>query len=174
MRKECRDHIFFIGFMGAGKTSVSRCFSRITNLSLIDVDQRIVALQHKKIPKIFEEVGEQGFREIECNVLRGLIYEPRSIISCGGGVVCSEQNRKVLSELGTVIYLRVGLKEAISRISNPATRPMLSGPRPVEKIYKERLPLYKECADITIHTGKNTPSHIAYVCRNVLTKRGIL
>ena len=174
MAKECRDHIFFIGFMGAGKTSVSRCFSHITNLSLIDVDQRIVALQHKKIPTIFDEIGEDGFREIECNVLRGLIYEPRSIISCGGGVVCSEKNRKVLSELGTVIYLRVGLHDAISRISNPATRPLLSGARPVEEIYEERLPLYKQCADITIMTGNNTPGHIARVCRRVLLKKGIL
>ena len=160
--------------MGAGKTSVSRCFSRITNLSLIDVDQRIVALQHKKIPVLFEEIGEEGFRKIECNVLRGLVHEPRSIISCGGGVVCSEQNRKVLSELGTVVYLRVGLQDAISRISNPATRPLLSGARPVEEIYEERLPLYSQCADITIRTGNNTPGHIARVCRRVLTRRGIL
>lgn len=60
-RETCNDHILLVGFMGSGKTSVSRRLSAITGLSLIDVDYRIEAIQHRKIPRIFAEEGEEGF-----------------------------------------------------------------------------------------------------------------
>ena len=160
--------------MGAGKTCVSRCLSSITGLSLVDVDQRITALQHRSIPQIFSEEGEEGFRAIETRTLRGLAREPRSIVSCGGGIVCNPDNRAILAELGTTVYLEVALDEAISRISRPETRPMLSGPRPVAEIYDERKPLYEGVADIVIPTGDNTPAYIARKCRAALVERGLL
>lgn len=128
-RETCNDHILLVGFMGSGKTSVSRRLSAITGLSLIDVDYRIEAIQHRKIPRIFAEEGEEGFRRIETETLAGLKYEGRSIISCGGGIVCNPANRPILESLGTVIFLDVPLEEAIGRISNPTTRPLLSGER---------------------------------------------
>lgn len=68
-RETCNDHILLVGFMGSGKTSVSRRLSAITGLSLIDVDYRIEAIQHRKIPRIFAEEGEEGFRRIETETL---------------------------------------------------------------------------------------------------------
>ena len=174
MRAQCHDHILLIGFMGAGKTSVSKRLSALTGLSLIDVDQRIEALQHRKIPQIFAEGGEAGFRRIETETLRGLVFEGRSIVSCGGGIVTNEANRRVLAELGTVIYLNVPLEEAISRISHPETRPMLSGPVPVEQIYEQRQPLYEQCADIIIDTSGMTPYKVAQRCKRALEKEGLL
>ncbi len=174
MRARCTDHIFLIGFMGAGKTCVSRSLSAITGLSLVDVDQRIVALQHRSVPDIFAQDGEAAFRAIETDTLRRLVFEPRSIVSCGGGIVQTPANREVLAELGTTIYLQVELDEALSRISRPETRPMLSGPVPVSEIYEARIPLYEQCADITIRTGDNTPGHIARKCRDALVERGLV
>ena len=173
-RDICTDHIFFIGFMGSGKTSVSRRLSKLTGLSLIDVDQRIEAIEHRSIPDIFEQEGEQGFRRIETNVLKGIAYEGRSIVSCGGGIVCNPANRAVLAELGTVIYLRVGVEEAVGRISRPETRPMLSGPRPVSEIYEERLPWYEQAADITIDSSGLTVQKVAIRCKMELEERGLL
>ncbi len=174
MRTRCTDHIFLIGFMGAGKTCVSRSLSAITGLSLIDVDQRIVALQHRSVPDIFAQDGEEAFRAIETDTLRRLVFEPRSIVSCGGGIVQTAANREALAELGTTIYLQVELDEALSRISRPETRPMLSGPVPVSEIYAARIPFYEQCADITVHTGDNTPGHIARKCRAILAERGLV
>lgn len=173
-RPVCHDHILFVGFMGSGKTCVSRRLSSLTGLSLIDVDQRIEAIEHRSVKRIFAEEGEEGFRRIETEVLSGIAYEGRSIVSCGGGVVVSPANRAVLGELGTVIYLKVGLDEAIGRISHPETRPMLSGPRPVSEIYEERLPLYEEVADVTVDSSGQSIQNVALMCKKALEERGKL
>lgn len=173
-REVCDNHILFVGFMGSGKSSVSRRLSAMTGLSLIDVDQRIVATQHRSIPQIFDDEGEKGFRRIETQTLAGIAYESRSIVSCGGGIVCNAENRSVLAGLGTVIYLSVGLEEAIGRITHPETRPMLSGPRPVAEIYDERLALYDEVADICIDSSGKSIQAVASACREALVERGLL
>lgn len=173
-RETCDDHILLVGFMGSGKTSVSKRLSKITGLSLIDLDYRIEAIDHRKIPQIFEEEGEAGFRRIETQILDGLRHEGRSIVSCGGGIVCNEANRPILKSLGTVIYLDVPVDEAIGRISNPGTRPLLSGERPVGEIYEERLPWYREVADITIDSSGKTVYQVANLCKDALEKKGLL
>ncbi len=174
MGEPTSNHILLIGFMGSGKTSVSRCMSSLTGLSLIDLDRRIEALEHRRIPEIFDDVGEEGFRRIETRVLRGLTQEGRSIVSCGGGVVIEAENRRILAELGCVIYLQVPLDEAVERISHPETRPLLSGSRPVAEIYAERIPLYEEAADITIKTSGRSVYKIATACVKALEERGAL
>lgn len=173
-RPICTDHVLFVGFMGSGKTSVSRTLCKMTDLSLIDVDQRIEAIQHRTIPRIFAEEGEEGFRRIETQTLKGLVYEGRSIISCGGGIVVNPENRPILRKLGTVIYLKVPVEEAVARITHPETRPMLSGPRPVAEIYAERQPWYEEVADITIETSGMSVYQVARTCKEELEKRGFL
>ncbi|MFR7755720.1 MAG: shikimate kinase, partial [Bacteroidales bacterium] len=118
--------------------------------------------------------GEEGFRRIETETLAGLKYEGRSIISCGGGIVCNPANRPILESLGTVIFLDVPLEEAIGRISNPTTRPLLSGERPVEEIYAERMPWYREVADITIKSSDKTVYQVANQCKKALEREGLL
>lgn len=173
-RDVCDEHILFIGFMGSGKTSVSRLLSTITKISLIDVDQRIEAIQHRSIPQIFAEEGEEGFRRIETLTLKGIAYERRSIVSCGGGIVCNPANRAVLAQLGTVVYLQVGLDEAVGRISRPETRPLLVGKRPVAEIYAERLALYEECADVVVKTSGLSVGKVAALVKSKLVERGVL
>ena len=170
----CNDHILFIGFMGSGKSSVSRRMSAMTGLSLVDVDQRIEALQHRKISQIFADEGEAGFRSIETATLQGLAREPRSIISCGGGIVSNPVNRPILQELGTVVYLEVPLEECLARITHPETRPMLSGPRPVAEIYEERIPWYEEVADVYVDTAGRNIYQVASACKRELEKLGVL
>ena len=145
------EHILFVGFMGSGKTSVSRVVAKRAGLPLIDIDAYIEQTQGRSVRQIFADEGEEGFRRIETQVMAALAYEPKSIISCGGGACNSAINRGILKALGTVVYLKVPLEEAIARISDPSTRPLLSGERPVSEIYEERMPLYRDAADITIN-----------------------
>lgn len=173
-RPVCNDHILLVGFMGSGKSSVSRKLSSITGMSLIDSDYRIESIQRRKIPRIFAEEGEEGFRKIETETLAGLKYERKSIISCGGGIVCNPKNREILKSLGTVVFLDVPLDEAIGRISNPKTRPMLSGERPVEEIYEERIPWYREVADITIKSSGKSVLQVANEVKAALEDKGLL
>ena len=140
----------------------------------LDIDKYIEKQEGRKIKEIFAEEGEEGFRRIETMTLASLAFEPKSIISCGGGIVGSAVNRAIVKALGNVIYLKVPCDEAIGRISDPSTRPMLSGPRPVREIYDERLPLYRDVADITINTsGKSVGATVQQVI-GALRRRGLL
>lgn len=158
------EHILFVGFMGSGKTSVSRVVAKRAGLPLIDIDAYIEQTQGRSVRQIFADEGEEGFRRIETQAMAALAYEPKSIISCGGGACNSAINRGILKALGTVVYLKVPLEEAIARISDPSTRPLLNGERPVREIYEERMPLYRDAADITINTaGKGLGGNVAQV-----------
>lgn len=168
------EHILFVGFMGCGKSSVSRVLHKRCGLPLIDIDKFIVQREGRSINQIFAEEGEAGFRRIETMTLASLAFEERSIISCGGGICGSAVNRGIVKALGTVIYLKVPCNEAVGRISDPSTRPMLNGERPVREIYDERLPLYRDVADITINTsGKSVGANVQQVI-GALRRRGLL
>lgn len=168
------EHILFVGFMGCGKSSVSRILHKRSGLPLIDIDRFIEEREGRTIKQIFADEGEAGFRRIETMTLASLAFEEKSIISCGGGICGSAVNRGIVKALGTVVYLKVPCNEAVGRISDPSTRPMLSGPRPVREIYDERLPLYRDVADITINTsGKSVGANVSQVI-GALRRRGLL
>lgn len=156
---QLEETVFFVGFMGAGKTSVARKLARNAGASAIDMDRYIERRCDMKISDIFATAGEDGFRAIETDVLRELSCGDPCLVSCGGGVVLSEENRQLLKEGGFVIYLKVTASEAASRISNWSARPLFSDIDRAERIIDERLPLYEEVADIVIDTaGRGTGS----------------
>ncbi len=178
-----RDHVhlsltrpvFFIGFMGAGKTSIARFLARKCGISSVDMDTYIERREHKRISDIFADVGEEGFRRIETDVLRelALIDEPQ-LISCGGGVVASKENRTILTDNGFVVFLWVDVDEASRRISDTSSRPLFRDLNEARKLCEERIPLYKSVADIVVDTtGRNVPG-IAFDIHRMLEGRGVL
>ena len=168
------NHILFVGFMGSGKTTVSKALAARTGLALVDTDQRIEQVQGRAIKEIFAEAGEEGFRKIETETLRGLAGLERSVVSCGGGVVCNPVNRPILSGLGTVVYLQISLEGCLARIPDTSTRPLLNGARPVQDIYCEQMPWYEQVADITINVEEGSKDEIAEAVYASLAKRGEL
>ena len=99
--------VFFVGFMGAGKTSVARKLARTCGIASIDVDTYLERREGKRVKELFAEVGEEGFRAIETDVLRELAEKDPLLVSCGGGVVLRPENRALLAEKGYVVYLQV-------------------------------------------------------------------
>ena len=168
------DHIIFIGFMGSGKSSVARRLARFEKMNCIDVDEYIEREAGMPISRIFEVEGEKGFRQREREFLRTLLIRDRCVLSCGGGIVMQEDNRELLKQLGTVIYLKVSAGEAISRIQNPETRPLLSGETPPEELLEMRLPYYEETAEIVIDTNGLDISQVTTAVQRALIKMGKL
>ncbi len=166
--------VFLVGFMGAGKTSVARKLARMAKISSVDMDTYIERREGKRIKEIFAEMGEDGFRAIETEVLYELGCKAPMLISCGGGVVLRKENRRALSELGAVVYLQVTAKEAASRISDVSTRPLFGDLENAQRTINERLPLYEEVADITVNTVGRGSTSIAYEVLDALKKEGIL
>lgn len=168
------DHIIFVGFMGAGKSSVARRLARSEGMCGIDMDAYLEREANMSVQRIFEVEGEEGFRLRELDFLHSMPVRERSIVSCGGGIVTNAESRELLKRLGTVIYLEVSAAEALSRISQPETRPLLGGAIPPAEILAARLRYYDEVADIVISTTGRTLSQVVQAVRRVLRARGKL
>lgn len=171
---DLRRPVFFIGFMGAGKTSVARKLARSCGVASVDVDTYLERREGKRIKEIFAEAGEETFRAIETDVLRELAAKDPLLVSCGGGVVLRSENRTLLREVGFVVYLQVTADEAASRISDVSTRPLFRDIATARSIIDSRLALYEEAADVVVDTAGKSVSAIAREVRRILEREGVL
>ncbi|ELK46236.1 shikimate kinase [Halobacillus sp. ACCC02827] len=151
--------IFIVGFMGSGKTTVAEQLGEATGYKAVEMDREIERLEGMTIPEMFERYGEAYFRSAETRFLKGLHGD--GIVSTGGGVILQEENRRILAE-GTVVYLRAEWETITARLAGDKNRPLWSGASSdKQKRFQERLPYYKEVADITIDVDKKSPQVIA-------------
>jgi shikimate kinase len=143
--------------MGAGKTTVGRQLAKALGLEFVDSDQVITERTGVDIPTIFEFEGEAGFREREAAVIEELTARPDIVLATGGGVVLRPENRRHLAERGTVVYLRATVDQQLRRTRRDRNRPLLQTDDPrarLEALMREREPLYRELADITVETNE--------------------
>lgn len=148
------ENIILIGFMGCGKTSVGIRLSYRLRRTMIDTDNTIERMQQMTVSEIFARLGEEEFRKMETRCLKELQKESAcQIISVGGGLPLRSENRELLKQLGTVVYLRVTAETVCERLAGDTSRPLLQGEHPEEKVrmlLRERSPIYEEAADIVI------------------------
>lgn len=157
-------HILLVGFMGAGKSTVGRMVAEKTGLPFVDLDRAIESADGRTIAQIFAEDGEAGFRRQESTALQSLADEPASVVACGGGVVTSDENRRILGSLGRVVYLRVTVDEMLARVGNDSGRPLLAGGGGViaaTALLDAREALYSAVSDCVVDTVNRTPGDIA-------------
>lgn len=160
MSKGCRTtrNIALIGFMGTGKTTISKALSRMTGCEEIDVDNYIVKKVGIEISEIFAKHGEEYFRKLETEALREIQEENGLIISCGGGAVLKDENVEILKSKGVIVLLTATPETVFERVKDHTHRPILNNDMSVEHIKKlmaQREPRYKEVADITVNVDGN-------------------
>lgn len=172
---ELSRNVFFVGFMGAGKSTVARKIARSCGVASLDMDKYIERACGKSIPEIFDEGGEELFRRIETDVLRELCAKGAGmLISCGGGVVKSPENRRLLKDGGVVVHLLVDADEAAARISDKSSRPLFNDIESARGLCAERLPLYEEVADLTVPTGGKDLRDVSREVRRYLSREGVI
>ncbi|MDO5072914.1 MAG: shikimate kinase [Neisseria animaloris] len=146
-------NLFFIGLMGAGKTTLGKYTAQALGRPFYDSDQEICKRTGVSIPTIFELEGEDGFREREAAVIDELTALNNIVLATGGGAVMREENRSKLCTRGTVIYLHARPEILLERTRHDNNRPLLQVEDPLVKLqelYNLRDGVYRSAADIVI------------------------
>ena len=154
-----KDNIILIGPMGSGKTSTGRMLAREMGYVFADTDEEVTKRTGVSIAYIFDVEGEEGFRKRECSALKECLNDNNKVISTGGGIVLSKENRDLLQDRGTVVYLQTSIRSQVKRTAPTNNRPLLQNKDPkeiLEKLMLTRAPLYEEIADITIMTDNKS------------------
>ena len=152
-------NIFLIGFMGAGKSTISDYLKNVLAMDVVEMDQCIVERQEMSISDIFETYGEEYFRELETNLLIEMQSRSNVVVSCGGGVPMRERNVVEMKKNGRVVLLTAKPETILERVKDNHDRPLLENNKNVSFIadlLEKRRAKYEAAADIVIETdGKS-------------------
>jgi shikimate kinase len=146
-------NLFFVGPMGAGKTTIGRRVAELLGMPFFDLDHEIEEHTGATIPLIFDVEGENGFRQREQDVLAEFAARSGIVLATGGGAVLAEGNRHLLRQRGFVVYLETSIEDQIARLARDRKRPLLAAPDRRERLHTlaaVRNPLYHEIADLTV------------------------
>ncbi|UOP04758.2 shikimate kinase [Conchiformibius kuhniae] len=152
-------NIFFVGLMGAGKTSLGRQLAARLARTFYDSDQVICERTGVSVPTIFELEGESGFRERERQAIDELTRLQGIVLATGGGAVLRAENRECLHTRGTVVYLHVAPEVLFERTRHDRNRPLLQVDDPLRRLhelYRARDPLYRSVAHCVLDVGDET------------------
>ena len=120
--------IILLGYMGAGKTTIGHALSKEMGLQFYDLDWYIEMRFHKTVAQIFEERGEDGFREIERNMLHEVAEFENVIISCGGGTPCFFDNMDYMNSQCDTVYLKASAEVLAAHLKmGRVVRPLIVG-----------------------------------------------
>ena len=148
--------------MGAGKTTVGGLLAQAWGVAVRDTDADIEAAEDRAISEIFVDSGEPYFREHERAAVAAALADHDGVLALGGGAVMDADTRARL--VGhTVVFLRVGLSAAASRVGLGASRPMLLGNvrGQIKALLDERAPVYASVATLSVDTDGRTPDEVA-------------
>jgi len=154
--KSEKQNIVLIGMPSCGKSTIGKLLSNTLNRPFFDTDEEIVKTKNKPITKIFEEEGEVGFRKTESEVIASLSKKSGIIIATGGGSVLNNDNILSLKQNGVLVFI----DRALENLIPTPDRPLSSQKSSLQKMYFERLPIYKNIADICID-GNSTLNAVA-------------
>jgi shikimate kinase len=163
--------VAIVGYMGSGKSTLGLLLARALSVEFVDLDRVIVRSAGKAIPQIFAEHGENHFRDLEYNaLLQTLDGGTPSVVACGGGTVVRPDNRTLLRDV-TTVFLREDT-EVLYQRTRGTERPLRAASlEEFELRYAERLPLYREVADIEVEADGRPPAKVAEEVLGCLSRR---
>ena len=168
------DHIFFIGFLGAGKSTLARNLGQLFHRRYVDTDRLVERKSGLTVTQLFERRGEAGFRALETEALASLRSERSLLVSCGGGIVETPRNIDLMRELGTTVYLDGDLDDSLRQIRRSDTRPDFRSPDHAAELLEHRRPLYRSAADLTVDIRGRSFKEVSYSVAELLLERGLL
>ncbi len=154
--------VVLVGPMGAGKTTVAALLGERWGVAVRDTDTDVEAVEGRSISDIFVESGEAHFREREAAAVATALAEHDGVLSLGGGAVLDPATRDLLADR-PVVFLKVGLSDAVKRVGLGTSRPLLLGNvrSRIKALLDERTPIYESVASVVVDTDDRTPDEVA-------------
>lgn len=170
-------NVVLIGFRGSGKSTVGRTLADRLGWSFVDTDALIEERTGMTIREIFADQAEEGFRDLEAQVVAEVAGLDRHVISTGGGVVLREANVEALRRSGKLVYLTAPPEVLWKRIFDDTHRHQTrlkmdpdNGLQQVRKAIMEREPIYMLASDCIVDTANRSVDSIV---SRVLTRTGL-
>ncbi|MFE0150692.1 shikimate kinase [Nonomuraea sp. NPDC059007] len=150
-----------IGPPGSGKSTLGRMLADKLGVAYRDTDADVEAVAGKPVSDIFIEDGEERFRELEFEAVREALAEHDGVLALGGGAILREDTQELLAG-HLVVYLQVGLTDAVQRVGLASARPLLVlNPRSqLKKLMEARRPIYERLAVLTVATDGREPAEL--------------
>lgn len=162
--------IVLIGLMGAGKTSVGRRLAKRLQLPFVDADHEIEQAAGKTIPEIFEEHGEQYFRDGERRVIDRLLQDGSLVLATGGGAYMNAETRDAIARSGIALWLKADFDLLMKRVRKRSNRPLLKTANPegvMRRLIDERYPIYA-LSDVLVESRDAPHDQIVTLCLEAL------
>ncbi|MBD3946566.1 shikimate kinase [Nocardioides ganghwensis] len=161
--------VVLVGPMGAGKTTVAGLLGEAWGVPVRDTDADIEASTGREIADIFVESGEDHFRDLEAAAVAAAIAEHEGVLALGGGAVLRPETRELLAGV-PVVFLRVGLSDAVKRVGLGVGRPLLLGNvrARIKALLDERTPVYESVATHVVDTDGRLPLEVAAEIQELL------
>ncbi len=163
-----KENIILVGMPGCGKSTIGAALAKLTGKELIETDALVEAQEKKTIPEIFQEKGEEYFREVEKSIVASVGKRSGVIISTGGGVILNKENLEPLRQNGRIYFIKRPI-ENLSRNGRPLSRSLIA----LKEMYKIRLPLYLSFANEIVY-NITTVSETAYRILQIYNKSSLL
>jgi len=163
--------VVLVGPPGAGKTTVGGLLAERLGVALRDTDADVEESTGATIPDLFVDHGEAYFRTLERQAVATALTEHDGVLSLGGGAVLDPDTREALRG-HRVVFLDVGLAEAVRRVGLGVSRPLLLGNvrAQLKALLDQRRPMYEAVAWRTVDTDGQTPEQIVDDIASALTR----
>ena len=165
-------NLYLIGMMGSWKTTVGKILANVLGREFSDIDTMIESHTKMKISDIFDLLGENKFRKEETHVLTQISESSGAIVSTGGGIILSKENRKIIKESGYTIFLNAPPSVLAKRIKISKKRPILNPEISLEKqlqdIWSDRKDWYNSTANKTIETDELSSKEVAELILRII------